>query len=183
VSARFAAACTVFFAAFFALPQWLLQSSGLGAVATGAMMTPMVMVSALSTPMAIRTVSRSGAAATPLVGASRLCLGMGLLATVTTETSIVAPLAAMVVPGAAHAFNSLGLQAELTDGASPARLGSAAGLFQATRFVGAALAAGLAGITVASDGFTDDWHRLWIAAEILSIALLGWAAASSKRGR
>ena len=38
VSARFAVACTVFFAAFFALPVWLLQSSRLGAVETGAAM-------------------------------------------------------------------------------------------------------------------------------------------------
>ena len=59
VSARFAVACTVFFAAFFALPVWLLQSSRLGAVETGAAMAPMVIVSALITPMAARTVSRS----------------------------------------------------------------------------------------------------------------------------
>ncbi|HET9117052.1 MAG TPA: hypothetical protein VFN75_03080, partial [Pseudonocardiaceae bacterium] len=31
VSARFAVACTVFFAAFFALPLWLFQSAILGA--------------------------------------------------------------------------------------------------------------------------------------------------------
>jgi MFS family permease len=180
VSARFAAACTVFFAAFFALPLWLLQSSGF--VATGAMMAPMVIVSALTTPIAIRTVSRSGAAATSLVGASGLCLGTGLLATVNTQMSMVVPLAAMVALGASHAFNNLGLQAELTGGSSPGRPGTAAGLFQAARFVGAALAAGLVGITVAGDAMTEDWHRLWLATELLSVALLGWAAAS-KRGR
>jgi MFS family permease len=59
VYARFAAACTVFFAAFFALPLWLVQSCGFGAVETGAMMLPMVIVSALTTPIAVRTVSRS----------------------------------------------------------------------------------------------------------------------------
>jgi predicted MFS family arabinose efflux permease len=182
VSVRFAAACTVFFAPFFALPLWLLQSSGFGAVATGTMMAPMVIVSAVTTPIAIRIVSRSGAAATSLVGASGLCLGTGLLATVNTQMSMVVPLAAMVVLGASHAFNNLGLQAELTGGASSGRLGTAAGLFQAARFVGAALAAGLAGITVAGDAMTDDWHRLCLATELLSIALLGWAAAS-KRGR
>src|SRR5262245_13279899 len=68
VSVRFAVACTVFFAAFFALPLWLLQSSTLGAVATGAVMAPMVIASALIMPLAIRTVARSGAAATSLVG-------------------------------------------------------------------------------------------------------------------
>jgi MFS family permease len=57
VCARFAAACTVFFAAFFALPLWLDQSHGLSPVATGAMMLPLVIVSALVTPVAIRTVA------------------------------------------------------------------------------------------------------------------------------
>ena len=172
VSARFAVACTVFFAAFFALPLWLLQSSRLGAVETGAAMAPMVIVSALATPMAARTVSRSGAAATSLAGAGGLCLGTGLLVTMNAQTSVVVPIAAMVALGAAHAFNNLGLQAQLTGGAPAAGLGTAAGLFQAARFVGAALATGLLGITVASDASTDDWRRLWVVGEILSIALL-----------
>jgi MFS family permease len=180
VSVRFAVACTVFFAAFFALPLWLLQSSRLGAVATGAVMAPMVIASALIMPMATRTVARSGAAATSLAGAGGLCLGTGLLVTVTAHTSMVVPLAAMVALGAAHAFTNLGLQAELTAAASPTRLATAAGLFQAARFVGAAAATGLLAITVAGDAITGDWRGLWIATEILGVALLGWAAVSSK---
>jgi MFS family permease len=183
VCARFAAACTVFFAAFFALLLWLRQSLRFGAVEAGAMMVPMAIVSALTTPIAIRTVSRSGAAATAMVGAGGLCLGTGFLATVETQTSLMTPLAAMVTLGAAHAFSNLGLQAELTAGASPPWVGTAAGLFQAARFVGAALAAGLVGLTVASDAMTEDWHRLWIATGLVSLALLGWAAASWKRRR
>jgi MFS family permease len=175
VYARFAAACTVFFAGFFALPLWLVQSCGFGAVETGAMMIPMVIVSALTTPVAIRTVSRSGVAATLALGASGLCLGTALLAMTDTQSSIVAPLATMVAFGASHAFNNLGLQAELSHLASPAQLGAATGLFQAARFVGAGLAAGLVGITVANDAPTEDLHRLSVAAGIMSVVLLAWA--------
>jgi len=182
VSARFAVVCTVFFAAFFGLPLWLLQSSRLGAVETGAVMVPMVIASALITPIAARTVSRSGAAAS-LLGASGLCIGTGLLSTVNEQTSVVVLIAAMAAVGTSFAFNNLGLQAQLTGAVSPAQLGTAAGLFQAARFVGAALATGLLGITVANDAATDDWRRLWVAGEFLSIALLGWAAASVMRGR
>jgi MFS family permease len=92
-------------------------------------------------------------------------------------------MAAMAALGTSLAFNNLGLQAQLTNGVSPAQLGTAAGLFQAARFVGAALATGLLGITVTNDAATDDWRRLWIAGELLSITLFGWAAASLKRGR
>jgi MFS family permease len=180
VSARFAVVCTVFFAAFFGLPLWLLQSSRLGAVETGAVMAPMVIVSALITPMAARTVSRSGAGVASLVGAGGLCLGTGLLITVNEQTSVVVLISAMAALGTALAFNNLGLQAQLTGEVSPAQLGTAAGLFQSARFVGAALATGLLGITVTNDAATADWRRLWVAGEFLSIALLGWAATSLK---
>jgi MFS family permease len=183
VSARFAVVCTVFFAAFFGLPLWLLQSSSLGAVETGAAMAPMVIASALLTPMAARTVTRSGAAAASVVGATGLCVGTGLLITVNGQTPVVVLMAAMAALGTSLAFSNLGLQAQLTDEVSPARLATAAGLFQAARFVGAALATGLLGITVTNDAATHDWRRLWVAGEFLSIALLGWAAAALTRGR
>ena len=183
VCARFAAACTVFFAAFFALPLWLDQSQGLSPVATGAMMLPLVIVSALITPVAIRTVVRSGGPRTLVLGASGLCLGTGLLATVDTQTPMVMPLAAMVALGAAHAFNNLGLQAELSEVTPPERLGTAAGFFQTARFVGAGLAAGLLGLTVANGTITDRLYRLWIATGLLSVVLLVWATDSRRRRR
>jgi MFS family permease len=183
VSARFAAVCTLFFAAFFALPLWLQQSSRLGAVQTGALMAPLVIASAVMMPLAAWTVARSGAAATSMLGAGGLCLGTGLLFAGNAEMSVALALAAMVALGTAHAFNQLGLQAELTAGASPARLATAAGIFQSARFVGAALATGLLGIMLANDAITDHWRQLWIAAGILSIALLGWTVLSSKRRR
>jgi predicted MFS family arabinose efflux permease len=183
VYARFAIACTVFFSAFFALPLWLVQSRGVGAIGTGAMMLSMVIASALITPIAIRAISRYGVAATLIVGAIGLFLGTGLLATVDAPPSLAAPFAAMAAIGASHAFNNLALQAELRDVASPEQLGTAAGLFQAARFIGAGLAAGLVGINVTSNASSEELHGLWIATLILSFALLVWAAASSKRGR
>jgi hypothetical protein len=148
------------------------------------MMLPLVIVSALITPVAIRTVVRSGVPRTLVVGASGLCLGTGLLATVDTQTAMVMPLAAMVALGAAHAFNNLGLQAELSDVTPPERLGTAAGFFQTARFVGAGLAAGLLGLTVANGTITDRLDRLWIATGLLSVVLLVWStstAASTRR--
>jgi hypothetical protein len=143
----------------------------------------MVIASVLTTPIAIWTISRWGIAAALIVGAIGLCLGTGLLATVDTPTTLAAPFAAMAALGASHAFNNLALQTELRDVASPEQLGTAAGRFQAARFVGAGLAAGLLGIHVTSNASSDEWHGLWIATLILSFALLVWAAASSKRGR
>jgi predicted MFS family arabinose efflux permease len=105
---------------------------------------------------------------------------MGFLTIVDTRSSIVAPFLAMVALGASHAFNNLGLQAELRHAASPAQIGTAAGFFQTARFVGAALGAGLVGLTLTNDAIGDDLHRLWIAAGILSFGLLVWAATSTR---
>jgi hypothetical protein len=154
VYARFAAACTVFFAAFFALPLWLDQFRGLTPVATGATLFPMVLVSALATAVAIR-VSQSGIPRTLAWGASGLCLGTALLTTMDAQTPMVVPVVAMVALGAAHAFNNISLQAELSEVTSPKRFGTTAGFFQTAPFVGAGLATGLLGIMVADAPTTD----------------------------
>jgi len=174
VYARFAAACTVFFTGFFALPLWLIRWYGLGAVEMGAMMLPMVIASALTTPIAVRIVSLSGVGATSILGAGGFCIGMGLLATVDAQSSLVVPLTAMVTLGASLALSNLGLQVELRDVASPSQFATAAGLFQAARFMGASLRAGLVGITIA-----DDLLGLGVTAGFVGLALLVWAASRS----
>jgi predicted MFS family arabinose efflux permease len=167
VYAFFAAACTVFFAGFFALPLWLIRTYGLGAAETGAIMLPMVIASALTTPIAVRTVSLSGVGAALILSASGFCVGTALLATVDAQTSLVAPLAVMVTLGASLALSNLGLQVELRDVALPSQLGTAAGFFQAARFIGTGLGAGLVGITN-----SDDLLGLGVTAGIVSLALL-----------
>jgi hypothetical protein len=83
----------------------------------------------------------------------------------------------MVTLGAALALSNLGLQVELRDLASPSQLGTAAGFFQAARFIGAGLGGGLVGITVA-----DDLHGLAVTAGIVSLALVLWAASHARAG-
>ena len=175
VYACFAAACTVFFAGFFALPLWLIRSYGLGAVETGAMMLPMVIASALTAPIAVRIISLSGVATTLFLSAGGFCVGSGLLATVDAQSSLVTFVAVMVTLGASLALSNLGLQVELHDVVSPCQLVTAAGFFQAARFIGAGLGAGLVGITIA-----DDLLRLGIAVGFVSLALLVWAASRSQ---
>lgn len=176
VYARFAAVCTVFYSVFFALPLWLEDARGLSAAVAGVLMLPLAGVSALATPLAIRTVSRAGFPWALSLGAGGLSLGTWLLATVETRTPIVALLAVVVSLGASHAFNNLGLQAELSDVTSREQLGTAAGLFQTARFVGAALATGLVGTIFTEGATTDGLHRLSVAVGLLSLALLAWAA-------
>src|SRR5262249_10062015 len=107
VYACFAAACTVFFAGFFALPLWLIRSYGLGAVETGAMMLPMVIASALTAPIAVRIISLSGVGTTLILSAGGFCVGSGLLATVDAQSTLVTFVAVMVTLGASLALSNL----------------------------------------------------------------------------
>jgi MFS family permease len=176
VYARFAAVCIVFYSVFFGLPLWLEHERGLSAALVGLIMLPLVGLSALATPLAVRMVSRSGIARTLVLGAGGLSLGTGLLAMVGARTSIMALVAVVVLLGATNAFNNLGLQAELTDVTAPEELGTAAGLFQTARFVGAAAAAGLIGIVFTNGTTIDGLRWLCVAVASVSVALLAWAA-------
>jgi hypothetical protein len=55
-------------------------------------------------------------------------------------------------------------------------LGTAAGLFQTARFIGAALAGALVGVMFANEPTTDNLYRLSGLNGVLSLALLAWAA-------
>jgi MFS family permease len=176
VYARFAMACVVFFSFFFALPLWLEHVGQLSAAMTGLMVLPLAGGAALATPFAIWTVSRAGTPRALVVGAGGLCLGAALLTTVGVQTSIVALLAAGLSLGVSNAFNNLGLQAELSHLAMRETIGTAAGLFQTARFIGAALAGGLVGVIFSNEPTTDSLHRLSVLNGVLSLALLAWAA-------
>jgi Major Facilitator Superfamily len=175
VYARFTASCTVFFAVFFVLPLHLERFHGLTAAAAGAAIFPLVAASALATPIAVRVVSRSGFPRALAWGAGGALLGTVLLSAPGRETPIAAPGGALVALGASHAFNNLGLQAELAEMTPPGQLGRAAGYFQTARFVGAALAAELVAIVLARDATAADLQPLRIVIAVLSLSLLASA--------
>ncbi len=176
VYARFAMACVVFFSFFFALPLWLEHVGQLSAASTGLMMLPLAGGAALAMPFAIWTVSRAGARRALVLGASALCLGAALVMTVGVQTWMVALLAAGLSLGVSNAFNNLGLQAELSQLAMREAIGTAAGLFQTARFIGAALAGGLIAVIFSNGPTTDSLYRLSVLNGVLSLALLAWAA-------
>src|SRR4030095_7411493 len=163
VYARFAAVCMVFYSVFFGLPPWLENELRFSAATAGAIMLPLVVLSALGTPLAVRMVLRSGTARTLVLGAGGLSMGTCLLAMVGAHTSLIVLVTAVGLLGATNAFNNLGLQVELTDVTASEQLGTAAGLFQTARFVGGAGAAGLIGIVFADGATTKGWHWLCVA--------------------
>jgi len=165
----------VFYLIFFSLPQWLERVRGYPAAATGLLMLPIAALGVVLTPLAARTVRRFGAGLSVLVGSVGLLVGGVLLGFVGEHTGPAAIIAIGCVIGLPTAFNNLGLQAGLYAAAPPGQPGTAAGLFQTGRYVGAILSTALLGVVYGGTPSTAGLHR---AALVVAVAAVGLAGAA-----
>ena len=148
---------------------------GYPAAATGLLMLPIAALGMVLTPLAARTVRRFGAGLSVLVGSVGLLVGGVLLGFVGEHTGPAAIIAIGCVIGLPTAFNNLGLQAGLYAAAPPGQTGTAAGLFQTGRYVGAILSTALLGVVYGGTPSTAGLHR---AALVVAVAAVGLAGAA-----
>jgi hypothetical protein len=169
------AAQCVFYLIFFSLPQWLESVRGYPAAATGLIMLPIAAFGVLLTPAAAGVVRRFGAGLSVLVGSVGLVVGGVLLWFVGEDTGAAEIIAIGVVIGLPNAFNNLGLQAGLYAAAPAALTGTAAGLFQTGRYVGAILSTALLGVVYAGTPSTAGLHRTGLFVAVSAVLLAGAA--------
>ncbi|OLB77664.1 MAG: hypothetical protein AUI14_15460 [Actinobacteria bacterium 13_2_20CM_2_71_6] len=165
----------VFYTIFFALPQWLERVRDYSAATTGLLMLPMAVFGVLLTPVAARLVRRYGAALSLFIGSVGLLAGAALLVTVEAHSGVASIIAIGAVLGLPNAFNNLGLQAGLYAAAPAGQTGTAAGLFQTRRYVGAILSTALLGALYGSGPSTAGLHRVALFV-VVAAALLAGAA-------
>ncbi len=170
-----AAVQCVFYLIFFSLPQWLEQVRGYPAAATGLLMLPIAALGVLLTPLAARLVRRFGAGLSVLVGCVGLLAGGVLLRFVGQRTGPAEIIAIGAVIGLPNAFNNLGLQAGLYAATPAGQTGTAAGLFQTGRYVGAILSTALLGVVYGGTPSTAGLHRAAVFV-VAAAALLAAAA-------
>ncbi|WP_162795613.1 MFS transporter [Nonomuraea lactucae] len=161
----------VFYLAFFVVPLWAQRSAGLPALAAGLLVLPMAGLAIVMMPVAVRLVARAGMrtvlviSAVLLIAASCAMFGTGgtggpggtggtggpggtsgpggaggpggAVGVVLVVTSLL---------GLATAFSQFGLNSLVYVHADRRDTGVASGLFQASRFVGAAAAAAATGV-------------------------------------
>src|SRR2546423_10287402 len=108
-------------------------------------MLPVSALGVVLTPVAARVVRGSGAGLSMLIGSLGLLTGAALLLSVGGGSGPAQIVAIGAVLGLPLAFNNLGLQAGLYAAAPPDQTGTAAGLFQTGRYVGAILSTALLG--------------------------------------
>jgi MFS family permease len=162
----------VFYMIFFGLPQWLEHVRLYPPFTTGLLMLPVAALGVVLTPVAARVIRGWGATASLLIGAVGLIVGADLLLLVvnnnTSATSVVAVTAALGLP---VAFNNIGLQAGLYAAAPAGQAGTAAGLFQTGRYVGAILSTALLGVLFNGVPSSDGLRRVALVVGVAAILL------------
>jgi len=161
----------VFYLIFFGLPQWLERVAGHSAAATGLLMLPVSALGVVLTPVAARVVRRSGAGLSMLIGSLGLLTGAALLLSVGGGSGPAQIVAIGAVLGLPLAFNNLGLQAGLYAAAPPDQTGTAAGLFQTGRYVGAILSTAVLGAVYGGAPSTAGLHRTAFIVAVSAVLL------------
>ncbi len=142
---RFIAVTLAFYGVLFGLPVWLEETRGLASGSVGLLMAPVAGLGMLTTPLAARLIQRRSGGRSVALGAAFLVLGALPMLAYGHGTPLAGVAIAGAVLGAGLGFTNLGLQTGLYEAAPPARLGTASGLFQTCRYLGAIVASAIMG--------------------------------------
>lgn len=136
----------VYYGYFYGFPTFLQQVQGYSERDTGLIMLALAGFGVLTAPIAGRMIDHLGSKVPLIIGASLLLVGTVLLLTYQAGSSLGWFLVVMSVLGMSNGFNNISMQTALYDHTAPEETGSASGLFQTSRYIGAILSSSLLGI-------------------------------------
>ncbi|OLE23907.1 MAG: hypothetical protein AUG44_20820 [Actinobacteria bacterium 13_1_20CM_3_71_11] len=160
----------VFYLVFFGLPQWLERIRGYPVAVTGLLMLP-IALGTLLIPLAARVVRRYGAPMAMLIGSLGLLGGAVGLLSLGNRSGALSLVAVGALLGLPNAFSNLALQAGLYAAAPAAQTGTAAGLFQTGRYVGAILSTAVLGAVYGGAPSTAGLHRTAFIVAVSAVLL------------
>jgi MFS family permease len=181
VYVQFAGVNLVFYSIFLALPLWLQQVRGLEPYQAGLLLLPVAALGVLVTPPAAWSIARSGPRPVLVLGVLALLAGSLLLLLFGQATPLWAIAAAETVFGMPSGLNTLALQSALYEAAPAAVIGTAGGLFQTCRYVGAIMSSVVIGLVFARGTSTAGLHVLAGVLVAVSACLLPAALAVRSR--
>ncbi|MFE3142555.1 MFS transporter [Streptomyces scopuliridis] len=155
-----------FYGMIFLLGLYLQQVHGLSALATGVAFLPMTVLTSFMGPVAARLTTRFGARIPVIAGQCLMAGGLVAMVTVPAGAPVWLSVVLMVPVGAGGAMAVTALTALLLENVPAERAGVAAGVLNAARQLGGALAVAAFGALVADRaGFVSGLHTsLLIAA-------------------
>jgi MFS family permease len=167
----------VFYCTFFALPLWLERVRGYSSDQAGLFILPVAGLGVLTVPLAARLVRARGSRSALLLGSAVLLVATGAIQLLGDATPALLIVAFGLLLGVPNGFNNLGLQTALYEAAPGGRTGSAGGLFQTFRYLGAISATATIGVVFDRNLSSAGLHELGLlmtgaAVLVLALALL-----------
>ncbi|MQA06162.1 MAG: MFS transporter [Streptosporangiales bacterium] len=175
-----------FYCIFFGMPLWLEGVRGLDPGVVGMLLLPITAVSSLTTPLTALLIGRRGPRLALIIGGSVLVVNSLLLQLMTDGTPLWLFVVFAVLLGVPNGFNNLGLQTSLYQAAPPEQTGTASGLFQTCRYLGAILASTALGIVFEHDLTSTGLHHIGYlmtsaAVVVLALSLIRWGRGAATR--
>jgi MFS family permease len=171
----------VFYLMFFGLPMWLERVRHFPVEAAGLLMLPVAALGVVTTPAGAWLVARRGPRIPLALGSAMLVAGSATLLTLDDRTGALGIIAATALLGLPNGLNNMGLQGALYASAPAAGTGTAAGLFQTCRYVGAIGSTALLGLLFTDDLTTAGLHRIALVGAALATLLVAIACFSGRR--
>lgn len=163
---------TLFYAAFFGLPQFLEESGGYSPALAGVLMLPLAAMTVVLAPIVARIMTRRGARPVLVWGAVLLVPAAAALAigVVTTAPGWMLVMAGAV--GIPYCIVSLAITQIVQRSAPAGTVGAASGLLASTRFIGATVATVILGRVMGDSVTPASWGVLTIVAGSLAVVHL-----------
>jgi hypothetical protein len=166
---RFAITMLVTYCFVYGWTEWLQQSRGFSASASGLLLMPSFIVAAIVSALTTRRRRVWG----PLVaGTIALTAGSFCLLLLGRDASVVALIAVSCIFGVQSGLNVVANQAALYAQAPSDQIGTAAGLLRTSMYLGAIASASLLSITYGAKATDAGLHTLGVILTIASAALV-----------
>ena len=171
----------VFYGIFFGFPLWFEQSRGFSVFTAGLLLLPVAGMGIVVTPVAARMIERWGTRVPLLAGSLFMVGASALVLLLNHATPIVVIVGIGLVAGVPTALNSLGLQTLLFASAPPTETGTAGGLFQTSRYLGAIPMTTLLGLIFGAGATDSKLHLVALIMIGISVIVVVLSALGSDR--
>lgn len=163
----------VYYNYFFGIPTLLQQVRGYSEEHTGFIMLALAGFSVIATPLAGRLIDRKSSKPAAMIGAVFLLVGTGLLLTYNETSMLWWLIIIMAILGISNGFNNISAQTALFEHVDEKDTGSASGLFQTSRYLGAILSGSFLGMAFTGHLDIAHFHLVAIVSFIVCIMIVG----------
>jgi len=173
----------VFYCIFFGIPTFLQQVSHYSESKTGVIMLAVAGFGVVLAPLAGYWIDRAGSKPPLILGSFFMLVGMAGMLTIHEGTALGWLVVVLSFLGVSNGLNNISMQTALYDFVTPEETGTASGLFQTSRYLGAIFSSTLLGLLLDKHMDVLHLHYVVMVCAVLSvvITILSWRLPSKKQ--